>query len=252
MIKNIFHSVLAQALGFALGVIIGYFFGVSEWFFIVVLVSHLLGALAVCLFLKLRRAWTYLNTLIPLGIFLITVVGLEASSTVLCLISLFLAFLFLPTIISGVPYYPSSKQTYEEIIKFIPLDRPTRFIDLGCGFGTLLLYISKHRPLCKCIGLEISPLAWLITKVRFLFMRILKKRKCYIYFKDLFYYDLKSFDFVYTFLAPPPMAAVWAKIAKELPKGAIFISNTFEAPAKASEVINLGDKLQNKLYIYRR
>lgn len=252
MIKNIFHTILAQALGFITGVTIGYLLGAGEWFYMIVLLSHISGALFASLLLKLSRPWIYLNTLLPLGILLNTVAGLPMSSTVLCLIFLFLAFLFLPTIVSGVPYYPSSKLVYEEILKLIPADRPMRFIDLGCGFGTLLLYISKHRPLCRCEGLEISPMAWFVTKIRFLVYRLMKKRKCYVMFKDLFNFDLSSYDIVYTFLAPPPMPKVWEKVVKEMPEGSIFISNTFEAPAQASRIIPLEGKLQKNLFIYKR
>jgi hypothetical protein len=251
MIKVIFHSILAQVLGFSLGVMIGYLFGASEWFYLVVLLSHLFGALFVSVFLKLRRTWIYFNALVPLGILLITVAQLPVPSTLLCLVTLFLAFLFIPTISSGVPYYPTNRIAYQEIIKLIPLDRPTRFIDLGCGFGTLLLYISKHRPLCKCVGIEISPMAWFTTKIRFFVMRNLKGRKCHVKFKDLFSYDLSSFDFVYTFLAPPPMPRIWEKAKKEMPKGSIFISNTFEVPSTANKIIPLDSSLQTNLYIHR-
>ena len=89
MIKVLFHSILAQALGFSLGVTIGYLFGASEWFALVVLLSHLFGALFVSIFLKLRRTWIYFNALVPLGILLITVVELPVSSTLLCLVTLF-------------------------------------------------------------------------------------------------------------------------------------------------------------------
>lgn len=243
MIQKLSQTLLAQAVGFISGVSLGFVVGASTWFPVIVLTGHVLGALVVAAFLKLSRPWVYLNALLPLGIFLATLMPLSTSA--LAITALFLLFLFIPTLISGVPYYPTNSEVFEKVVEIIPKDEPLKFIDLGSGFGSLLLYIAKERPNVTCIGVELSPLAWIVSKVRFLF-----RKNCSMKFQDIFAVDLSEFDFVYAFLAPGPMPKIWKKVQKEMRPGSMFISNTFSVPATPNTTIQLKSERQRQLFLF--
>lgn len=243
MIKKLSHTLLAQAIGFIVGASLGFIIGASTWFPVAVLTGHVLGALIVSIFLKLSRPWVYLNALLPLGIFLTTLMTL--SSSALTIAALFLILLFIPTLISGVPYYPTNPEVFEKIVELIPKDKKIKFIDLGSGFGSLLLYIAKERPNVECVGVELSPLAWIVSKLRFLL-----KKNCTMRFQDIFAVDLSEFDFVYAFLAPGPMPKIWKKVSNEMRSGSMFISNTFSVPATPSRTIQLKSERQKQLFLF--
>lgn len=156
--------------------------------------------------------------------------------------------LYLPTFWTKVPYYPTSEKTYEEILKILPKDRAFKFIDLGAGISSLLSYLSTRLPLGSFYGYEISPLAWLISKARFIFPG---QGKAAIKYQNFWAINLADFDVVYAFLAPPPMARLWEKAKKEMKPGSIFITNSFEVPAPANQIIEIGDSRRARLFIHR-
>jgi len=245
MVKKLSHTLLAQAVGFLIGAIAGTLISATEWFPLVVIVGHCGGAVIVAAFLGLSRPWIYLNALLPLGILLTTL--LPVSVTLLTLLLLFVILLYIPTLISGVPYYPTSIPVYEHVLSLIPKDKSIRFLDLGSGFGALLNFLSKNRTDSFFFGVELSPLAWFVSKIRFMFTK-----NCRVEFKDIWQTNLGEYDFVYSFLAPGPMKRLWTKAKKEMRPGSIFVTNTFQVPdAAPHQTISLADSKQSALYVFK-
>lgn len=243
MTQRLFTLIMSQATGFLAGVAIGYFVNSTIYFPFIVLTLHSAISILTAYFLKCTRPWIILNGIIPIGIFLSTTLPL--SYTALLLITLFVILLYIPTLYSGVPFYPTSNDAYGEILKLIPNDKELTFIDLGSGFGSLLKYLSSHRPQAKFIGVEISPMAWAISKIRFY-----RNKNISIFLKDMWDLDLEKYDFVYAFLAPGPMPRLWQKVKKEMRPKTVFITNTFDVGIVPTHRIKLQDTKQSELLVF--
>lgn len=196
--------------------------------------------------LKLSKPWQAFNLLLVPALFLLLHFGLPAWVAILGLtLSL---IIYIPTFWTRVPFYPTSTPMYEAILRKLPSDREFSFIDLGCGYGTLLRYLAQQRPLGKFYGSEIAPLPYVVARVR----ALLFGNRMRISFKSFWNINLEAFDFVYAFLAPDPMPRLWDKAQKEMRSGSLFLVNTFKIEARAQEEIVVHDKHRCTLYVYRR
>lgn len=205
---------------------------------------HALFALLLAKFLRLNPAWQIFNFLLPCA--LAISFSWQISSNLLLLVSLFFILIYLPTIWTGVPYYPSSEKMYQVVLDQLPKNQNFSFVDLGCGFGGLLNFLAKKCPNSNFVGVEIGPLPYLIAKLRFLILR----KNIVIEYSDLWKVDLARFDYVYAFLAPGPMPKLWEKAQREMRPGTAFLINTFKVEAKANKVIEVQDKRKCILYVH--
>lgn len=196
--------------------------------------------------LKLPTAWQVLNLLLLPGILLFAVVGIPAWVAVLGLF--FSLLIYLPTFWTRVPFYPTSNEMYEAILKKLPEDKDFSFIDLGCGYGTMLQYLAERRPRGTFHGSEIAPLPFFVSWLRTLLLR----KRMQVCFKSFWKMDFNSFDYVYAFLAPDPMPRLWEKVQSEMKAGSTFLVNSFKVDARADEEIPVQDKRHCVLYLYRR
>lgn len=124
------------------------------------------------------------------------------------------------------PLYNSGSACWKALLEFIPDTDGIKFIDLGAGLGGPLAYIAKHRQNAILLGVEASPLVWLIGRLRT--MRF--KKNCTFRLGSIWKTDLRSADIVYAFLSPAPMRELWAKAKREMRPGTILISHSFMIP----------------------
>jgi len=194
---------------------------------------------------KLPPVWQIFNlALVPA---IASLASFELPAVPLSIIVALVALLYLPTFWTRVPYYPTSTETYAEIARHLPTDRAFTFVDLGCGFAPLLRFLARRAPQGRFLGVEISPLAFVGASLGALMVPNLRIR-----YRSIWSVDLASYDVVYAFLAPGPMADLWTKVEREMQPGSVFISNTFPAPAPADQVIEIADRRAAHLYLYRR
>ena len=197
-------------------------------------------------FLRLSIPWVAFNALLPLG-----VAGsneLAIPSWAMAIAALTLVSLFIPTLESGVPLYLSSRGMYERIAALLPEDREFSFVDLGCGTSGLLMYLAARFPKGEFVGIELAPIPYALSWARSI---ISGHGRVRIVMGSLWNLDLSPFDFVYAFLAPPPMGKVWIKVQEEMKEGGVFLSNSFEVPAMEAETIPVDGPRQRTLYVYR-
>jgi hypothetical protein len=203
-------------------------------------------ATTLALLLRLPTSWVAINTLLPpsIAVSLCTEIPgwffLGPLAILLCV--------YAPAFWTRVPYYPTSKAAYPLILADLPPNTPFTFIDIGCGFGDLLFFLSKHRPNGTFVGIEIGVLPYLCGKAR---ARIHGRGNVTISFSDLSRYSLSSFDYVYAFLSPAAMPRVWQKAVSEMPAGSTFITNSFETPAEATYKVDIKDSRGSTLFIHR-
>lgn len=193
----------------------------------------------------LPKSWLTVNALIPLVLFVSTVGHLP--NTLIIVILVFMLLVNLPTFWTRVPYYPTSLPIYEELASIIGERNPKTFIDLGCGFGSLLIFLAERYPGTQFNGVEIAPLTYFIALIR---ARIRGIKNISITHQSLWKVQLASFDMVYAFLAPDPMVKLWKKASEEMQAGSLFITNTFEVPSPANKIIVVSDKHNCRLMLH--
>lgn len=147
-----------------------------------------------------------------------------------------------------VPLYLSNRQTAAALAELLPANEGIRCADLGAGLGSVLRPLATARPDAHFVGVENAPLTWLGG--RFLSLAL---ANCEIRWGSLWRTPLQEFDVVYAFLSPVPMPELWRKVEAEMKPGSLFVSNSFPVPGVVpSEIVEVDDGRQTRLYCYRR
>lgn len=147
------------------------------------------------------------------------------------------------SIFSGSPSGETSSRTAYQIFKYINPKKNATIYDLGCGLGNVGTEIAHKFPL-KVVGYEISPLPYLSSKVRSLFVK--NFRVVYANIKKINYSDA---DIVYCYLLPELLAQLAIKFKTELKKDSIVISLVFEIKGLAKQKTIIVDG--KKVHIYK-
>jgi len=129
-------------------------------------------------------------------------------------------------LLTRVPLYNSNQAAWEALLAFIPEGKALRMVDLGAGLGGPLRYLAQARPEARFLGVEASPLVWLLAWLR---TRALGPN-CRMRLGSLWNQELGAFDVVYAFLSPAPMAELGRKAFAEMAPGSLFLSHTFPIP----------------------
>ena len=146
-----------------------------------------------------------------------------------------------------IPLFLSNAATATALAELAPKGAGLRFIDLGAGLGSVTRPLAKARPELHVDGVENAPATWLIG-----YLRTRGLANCSWRWGDLWRTDLAHYDVAYAFLSPAPMAALWAKVQREMRPGGLFVSNSFPVPGcDADTIIAVDDARQTRLYCYR-
>ncbi|GKT12452.1 MAG: hypothetical protein ISEC1_P1430 [Thiomicrorhabdus sp.] len=243
MVLALLIQCLALCLLF-LGVSIAPYF-IEPPYFAVLLVAAQGGLAALLTYrLGLPYWWRWIQFLMPLGLY----AGiLLAFDPVWALLILVLVWLFFSNAITErVPLYFTNATTRYALKELVKTKRSVHFVDLGCGFASNVIFMSKQDEVAVSHGVETAPFPYLLSKLR----TILFGGQTFA--QDIWKTDLANYDVVYAFLSPEPMEKLWDKVSHEMNAGSLFISNSFAVPSiDPSEVWELADKRRTKLYIYR-
>lgn len=158
-----------------------------------------------------------------------------------------LALLFWTTFRTRVPLYLSSAQACARLLELVPEREAARVLDLGCGFGGLLLRGAHARPNASFVGVELAPLPILTA-----WWRLRGMRNARVTREDLWKHDLAQYDLVYAFLSPLVMQALWHKARTEMRPGSLLVSNSFAVEGvQPDAIIPLSGKDSRALYLWR-
>lgn len=196
--------------------------------------------------LSLRRWWIIFNfCFVPLLLLLISA-SLPAWLYLVTFTVLLLAFS--NSITRGVPLYLSGRPSLVRIrTRLENYGHAIRFLDLGCGLGSAICFLSRSLKGSTFVGVENAPLVYLFAK-----LRSLTQPNLTIRFGSIWDVPWGSYDVVYCFLSPVPMPDVWKKARAEMKPGSLLISNTFEIPGVSPhEVIDMKDWRGSKIFIWR-
>ncbi len=152
----------------------------------------------------------------------------------------------------GITPMPSSRKAIATFIDLIPDSTDGKIVDLGAGWGTLAYPIARRFPDATVIGCELSPIPWLYSRAKGIFVR---RPNLTLHRQSVFDADLSDVDVVVVFLHPAAMRKLGPKFERELRPGTLVLSNTFVVPTwKATQTHHLGKSwisTSNDIYVYR-
>ena len=120
-------------------------------------------------------------------------------------------------------------------------------MDLGSGWGTLLIPLAKKFPNHQFIGIEHNFLPYLISK-----FRARKLKNILFYRQDLLDTDVSRVDILLVFLLPRMMNKVSVKFQAEAKAGALVYVNRFQMlDMKAEKEVSFGSRFKT-YYVYKK
>jgi len=209
-----------------------------------VMVIGIFASLIGCFLFRLKVIFLPIQIIIPFAV----IYSPSIPEYIYPVAFLILLLVFWNSASEQVPLYFTNRKTWHTINDFVKNNKSKSFVDLGSGSGGLVKYLATENDI-KCTGVENAPIVYLVSKIRILTSF---QAKITIKYNSIWDEDLNNYDVVYCFLSPIPMKKIYNKALKEMKKGSYLISNSFKAPnIEASEVINIDDGRQTKLYIYK-
>lgn len=141
----------------------------------------------------------------------------------------------------GAPWVPVFRQDLDELMNLGQVRHGVKFVDLGCGDGTVLIAAARRG--ADVVGYEINPILWLIAWLRLLPYRSHAK----VYLRSYWSVSLAKYDVVFLYLIKHYMPRMQRKLSQEF--GEIsrprIVSYMFAFPGvKAS-------KTTHNAYLYR-
>lgn len=178
----------------------------------------------------LARWWVYIQFFFPVALVVLNSWQLPPG----IFLSGFLVFLVLywSTFRTQVPFYPSNPAVWNAVVALLPADRPVRFIDIGSGFGGLVLHLAG-RCSGEFTGIELAPLPWLASRLR---SRLRNSGGRFIR-GDYDELDFAQFDVVFAYLSPAAMPALWRKAQAEMRPGTLLLSYEFPIPGTEPQIV---------------
>jgi 16S rRNA A1518/A1519 N6-dimethyltransferase RsmA/KsgA/DIM1 with predicted DNA glycosylase/AP lyase activity len=140
----------------------------------------------------------------------------------------------------SAPYFPTSKKTIKTALKELKNHKVKHIAELGAGDGRVAFALAREG--YEVSAIEFNPILVLIMKFRKL---IGNYKKVHIIREDFLKLNYEKYDAAFIYLYPKVMDKLAKKLTQEMPKNAVFISNTFmfhdKKPVSTSE---------NKIYVY--
>lgn len=138
----------------------------------------------------------------------------------------------------GVPPVPARRTEVDaalELLQAESLSHGARVVELGAGWGGLALRVARALPHVQVVGYELSPLPYLVARLRA--SRVLN---CNVYRRDFHRVDLGEADAITAFLMMRPMERLEAKFDRELAAGTPVVAIGFQMRGRAARKTRCG------------
>jgi len=158
------------------------------------------------------------------------------------------------TIRTGISPVPTTPRVAAEIFaagrpECLPPDPSGVIYELGSGWGHLALALAGRFPDRAVVGYELSPLPWLVS---LLLARLRPRANLSLRRADFMAADLSDAALVVCYLYPGAMRRLRGKLERELPAGAMVVSNAFLISGwQPAEVRHAADQYRTPVYLYR-
>ena len=126
---------------------------------------------------------------------------------------------------TGAPPVPSERREIGEVITLLRragLPASPKIYELGSGWGALALALAGAFPEARVVGIELSPLPWLIARWRARGVTNLEIR-----WADFHRVDLEDADAVAAYLMITPMVPLAQTLDRRLQPGTPVVTVTF-------------------------
>jgi len=158
------------------------------------------------------------------------------------------------TIRTGISPVPTTPRVAAEIFaacppeRLIPVEAGGAVYELGSGWGNLALALAKRFPERAVVGYELSPLPWLVSR---LLLRLRPRANLELRRADFRTTDLSDAALVVCYLYPGAMRRLREKLERDLPSGALVVSNSFLVPGwRPTLVRHAEDQYETPVYLY--
>lgn len=205
------------------------------------------GGLAALLsaYLGLPGWWRWIQLFFPVALYWALQLDLHPAWSLSAFVLLWLVFANASK--ERVPLYLTNPTTRHALKALAEGRAALNFLDLGCGLGGNVAFMARLPEVGRSVGVETAPLPYLVSLIQ------TRLRGGEVLAQNLWKTSLGEYDLVYAFLSPEPMPRLWRKVTDEMKPGSVFVSNSFAVPSvEPTEVWELGDTRQTRLFIYRR
>jgi 16S rRNA A1518/A1519 N6-dimethyltransferase RsmA/KsgA/DIM1 with predicted DNA glycosylase/AP lyase activity len=153
------------------------------------------------------------------------------------------------TVKLGISPMPSSSKAYNEMMKLVDVTGTGSIIDLGSGWGNLVIRIAKKNPKRQVVGYELSLLPWLTSTI---LIKVLGLQNLTLYRQNFYNANLSGASVLVCYLYPEAMEKIKNKLLLEQPNIDFLISNNFSLPSwQPYKVILANDFYHSPIYLYR-
>ncbi len=150
---------------------------------------------------------------------------------------------------TGIPPMPTSGRVCRAMMSFAENSGTGPLIDLGSGWGTIVIALARKYPDRQIIGYELSLVPWFVSLA---LKHILRLNNLELYRQNFLEADLSNASVLLCYLFPAVMASLQEKLELEATNEMLIVSNTFALPSwKPVRVKKINDMHGSLIYQYR-
>lgn len=136
-----------------------------------------------------------------------------------------------PTVLYDAPPWPSGRAGRAAMATLLPAVPPAgTVVEIGSGWGGVLVALARRWPDRPIVGLEVSPLPWAVAR-----LRLAVRANVRVRWADAAKADLSGVGLAVCYMTPKAMARLAPKLTAELPPGAVVISLMCRMPGWRAE-----------------
>ncbi|MEN8262487.1 MAG: class I SAM-dependent methyltransferase [Nitrospirota bacterium] len=150
---------------------------------------------------------------------------------------------------TGISPSPSSGKGSRAMIAAVEDSGTGPIVDLGSGWGTLVIAFARKYPDRQVVGYELSLVPWIFALIR---KKISGLSNLTLYRKDFRNADLSDIAVLTCYLFPGGMVSLKEKLEQDKISEVLIVSSTFALPSsEPTKVIHLKDIYRTPIYLYR-
>lgn len=144
---------------------------------------------------------------------------------------------------------PSSTKARKVILNCCKGTGTGPIYELGCGWGNLLIALSKRYPNRQIVGYEISLLPWLTCLC---LIKLFRLHNVQLHRENFLKADLSQAKVICCYLFPEGMQKLAQKLSSSEAQPDYLISNTFKLPSQQPQkTTRLEDLYRSPVYLYQ-
>ncbi|MFY0663374.1 MAG: methyltransferase [Natronospirillum sp.] len=157
------------------------------------------------------------------------------------------------TLYTGISPMPSSVKARQAMMRLVSevAEDQTNYtiVDLGSGWGHLVIPLARRFPQHHIVGYELSWLPWLVS---WSLKQALRLDNLVLYRRDCFKAELRGADIITCYLFASAMKRLAKKLEDDGARPRWMVSNFFALPvAEPEQTLQLNDLYQTRIYRYQ-